>query len=246
MTDGVSGDDASDGDELTPVTATVSSSKAFASHHYAAPTTARARLPDEALPASTLVHRLGRAGNGASPWRAHRAPSGDQGPPSADMSVLARAVTNDGTSQDSAATLGHLVPGGGLPSVPAPAAWAILLMGVLGLIAIARQPGVARAQSWAMSSLSSSVTRSAAGIRRRRSRRPQPVPSGPGPALAPRPLRARRHPRPFRRGRLKRQRPVGGTGPGKCSGGPFRRSFFRSGGVMGWPTSARLASCPRS
>jgi hypothetical protein len=163
-TDGVSGDDASDGDELTPVTATVSSSKAFASHHYAAPTTARARLPDEALPASTLVHRLGRAGNGASPWRAHRAPSGDQGPPSADMSVLARAVTNDGTSQDSAATLGHLVPGGGLPSVPAPAAWAILLMGVLGLIAIARQPGVARAQSWAMSSLSPSVTRSAAGI----------------------------------------------------------------------------------
>jgi hypothetical protein len=143
---------ATEGDALTPVSAS--------STAVTAPTTEQVRWPGTALPASTPVHRHGRAGG--SPWRGRGASAGDRRPPSPDMLVATGAET--GAPQRAGSSLGDLGHGGRLPSVPAPVAWAALLMGLLGLSAMARQPGVARAQSWAMSSLPSSAGRSAAGI----------------------------------------------------------------------------------
>jgi len=144
-----------EGDALTPVSAS--------SQAVAAPTIEQGRRPGPALPASTLVHRVGRAGDSGSLWRGRSAPAGNRWPPSAGMLVATGAET--GAPHGAAFPLGNLVHGGGgLPSIPAPAAWAVLVMGLLGLGAMARQPGVARAQSWAMSSLPSSASRSAAGI----------------------------------------------------------------------------------
>jgi hypothetical protein len=152
-----------EGDELTPVSAAASSSKAVAAQPHAAPTAALATL-DVQLPHSTLstsneVAPLKQAG--PSPWRGHGAPAGNRRPPSFDMPASAAAMA----PQDSSFSLADVVHGaGGMPNVPAPAAWAILLMGLLGLTAIARQPRVARAQSWMMASPSSSAARSSAGV----------------------------------------------------------------------------------
>ncbi len=139
----------SDGDELTPVSPVVSSSAALVAPPRAAPMAEHVGLPSLTLPASTPVHRLGRGD--------------DRWPPSAG--TLAVSALSAGAFQGTPHPVGGLVHGGGLPSVPTAFAWAILLMGVVGLIVIARQPGVARAQAWAMSPLPSSVTRSAAGVR---------------------------------------------------------------------------------
>jgi len=162
-------DRVSEGDELTPGGVAVSSSQAAASQSHAAPTVTLAapsvQLPHATRSASSAAARLGRAGAGPSPWRAHGAPADNRWPPSTDMLVPARAVATAEAPQSSAISLRDIVHGaGGIPGVPAPAAWAILLMGLLGLTAIARQPRVARAQSWAMTSPSLSVARSAAGI----------------------------------------------------------------------------------
>jgi hypothetical protein len=81
------------------------------------------------------------------------------------MPAPTHAVAITEAPQGSAFSLGDLVRGaGGMPNVPAPAAWAILLMGLLGLTAIARQPRFAQARSWAMTSPSSSAARSSAGV----------------------------------------------------------------------------------
>jgi hypothetical protein len=138
-----------DGDVLTPA------------GRHAPPTTVATssvlRLPDVALPASTLVHRLGRAGVGPSPWRGHGAPAGNRLPPTDGLQVPARAVTAAAATSGSPFSLGDLlhVSGGGMPALPAPAGWTILLVGLLALAALARSPRVARVQSWATNSLSS-------------------------------------------------------------------------------------------
>ena len=53
--------------------------------------------------------------------------------------------------------LSDLVQGnsGGIPTVPAPATWTILLAGLLGLGLLSRLPAVARARAWAITSPSS-------------------------------------------------------------------------------------------
>ena len=153
---------AAEGDALTPVSVAAPSSKTVAARLHAAPIVTlaapMAQLQHGMLSASTVAERLAQAG--PSPWRARGAPGGNRWPPAMDMPAAATAEA----PQDNA-SVGDLLRGAsGIPNVPAPAAWAILLMGLVGLTAIARQPRVARVQAWAMTRPSSSATRSSAGV----------------------------------------------------------------------------------
>ena len=124
-----------EGEELTP-----------ANPPTAEPTSAGFGLADVLLPAATLVHRLARVGGGPSPWRARGAPAGNRWPASADAPTSTRATT-----------LKDIVHGGAMPAVPAPAAWALLLIGALGAGVLIRPRRVARIQSWAATSPSRPV-----------------------------------------------------------------------------------------
>lgn len=129
---------AAEGEELTP-----------ADPATAQPTSPGFRLADVLLPASAVVHRLARIGAGPSPWSARGAPAGNRWPASADAPNPPSATTAAAAPRDSAPSLGDLVHGGGMPAVPAPIAWTILLVGILGLRVLTRPPRVARVQSWA-------------------------------------------------------------------------------------------------
>jgi hypothetical protein len=116
----------------------------------AEPNSTGSELADVLLPASVVVHRLARIGGGPSPWSARGAPAGNRWPASADAPNPTRAPTAAAASRDSAPSLGDIARGGGgMPAVPAPIAWAILLAGVLGLRVLTRPPRVARVRSWA-------------------------------------------------------------------------------------------------
>ncbi|HLZ85390.1 MAG TPA: hypothetical protein VKQ54_17645 [Caulobacteraceae bacterium] len=159
---------ATEGDMLTPVSETVAADAAAQPHPAAAaaPAAPTVKLADVALPASTLVARVGHVAGGPSPWRGHGAPAGNRRPQSADVLVPASAVSTASATLDNTGSFGDLLHGsgnGGLPAVPAPAGWAILLIGLLGLAALVRSPSVARAQSWA--SAAASADRS--GVRAR-------------------------------------------------------------------------------
>ncbi len=133
---------AADGDELTPATARRDQVKR-------GPVTIAFDLADVTLPVSIVVHRLARAATGPSPWSGRGAPAGNRWPASADAPMPMRAATAQAAPGDSAPSLRDLVGGDGMPAVPAPVAWAILLLGVLGLRILTRPPRVARVQSWA-------------------------------------------------------------------------------------------------
>ena len=119
-----------EGEQLTP-----------ANPATAEPTSAGFGLADVLLPAATLVHRLARVGGGPSPWRARGAPAGNRWPASADAPTSMRATT-----------LKDIVHGGAMPAVPAPVAWALLLIGALVAGVLIRPRRVARIQSWAATS----------------------------------------------------------------------------------------------
>ena len=124
----------------------------------AEPTSTGFGLADVLLPASTVLHRLARAGAGPSPWRARGAPAGNRWPASADAPTSSRAKTAAAAPRDGATSLKDIFHGGGMPAVPAPVAWALLLIGAFGIGVLIRPRRVARAQSWAATSPSRRVS----------------------------------------------------------------------------------------
>lgn len=109
-------------------------------------------LADLSLPASTLVHRLARVGRGPSPFSGRGAPAGNRWPASPPAPNSTRVTAGAPAPRESATSLRDLVHGGGMPAVPAPLAWAILLVGILGLRLLTRPPRVDQVQSWAATS----------------------------------------------------------------------------------------------
>lgn len=147
---------AAEGDVLTPISATASFSKAIAAQPHGARAALGVNLPNVALPASALVARVGQAARRPSPWRGHGAPAGNLLPRAATDLPVARSAVTAATNNDGGSSFADLLHGGsGMPAVAAPAAWSVLLLGLLGLMALARSPRVARVQSWATASLSS-------------------------------------------------------------------------------------------
>jgi hypothetical protein len=110
------------------------------------------RLPDLSLPASDLVHRLALVGRGPSPFSGRGAPEGNRWPASPEAPKSTRVTAGAPAPRESATSLRDMVHGGGMPAVPAPLAWAILLLGILGLRLLTRPPRVDRVQSWAATS----------------------------------------------------------------------------------------------
>lgn len=108
-------------------------------------------VADLAGSASTVAHRFGQASAGPSPWRGHGAPAGNRWPTADNAPPTHNAVTGVAGIAQNDNSLADLLRGkvDGLPAVPAPIAWTVLLAGLLGLRALFRTPGVAKAQSWA-------------------------------------------------------------------------------------------------
>jgi hypothetical protein len=128
----------SDGDELTPVHGSVPSA-----------TRTGTSLADSA---SSMINQLTTARAAPSPWRGHGAPAGNLLPGADTHSIAGDLVTATMTTPDTATgSFGDLLhgAGGGMTGVPAPAAWSVLLFGLLGLPFLMRSPQVARARAWA-------------------------------------------------------------------------------------------------
>jgi hypothetical protein len=144
-----------EGDELTPLSAAVASSRAVAAQRRAAlaadAPAPGVKLPNVALPASALVDRVGRDAPAASPWHGRGAPQGNLWPHTAESPTSDGRVTADMNSGSGDSSLADLLHGAGGVVVPAPAAWIILLVGLLGLSVLARGPRVARVKAWATS-----------------------------------------------------------------------------------------------
>jgi hypothetical protein len=128
----------SDGDELTPV-------------HASRPSATPAG-PSLADSASSLINRLTSARAAPSPWRGHGAPAGNLLPRADAHPIAGGLVTATmATAATSTGSFSEVLRGNGgdMPGVPAPAAWSVLLLGLLVLPFLMRLPRMARARSWA-------------------------------------------------------------------------------------------------
>ncbi len=205
-----------------------------------------AKTPHHAAPTRCQAHRLPAGFHAAAPAKAPvraasvaRIDSGEvvlsgptfsahanlapvaarsQPPMTAELPIDRRAAPAASQPSDLPGDLFH-GDNGGVPAAPAPAAWSILLAGLLGLGLLSRQPVLAQARSWATTMPASASGRSGIAPQdqglRHRSGRPRPLCPGSSPPGPPGPFPP--PPRPPRLRRLilkpKRLTPLDGTDP---------------------------------